>query len=88
MLRRPVEDGFTVPPVVELLAANLTLVTHDKGSRCYANSVIRMWCWMGAHHDRPEEFWGVSSKTTLRTCSGLRSCNQPLPGWGEPTRAT
>ena len=47
-LRRPVDTTPVIPPANELLAANLTLNIHNKGNRCFANSVLRMWCWMGA----------------------------------------
>ena len=61
-LTRPVE----VPPANELLAANLTLNIGNKGYRCYANTVLRLWCWMGAHHPVPQEFWGPSTKLCLQ----------------------
>ena len=66
MLCRPVEQQPEIPPSVELLAANLTLNIHNRGNRCYANSVLRMWCWMGAHHPRPDEFWGASTKLCMQ----------------------
>ena len=53
-------------PAVELMAANLTLCLRNKGNRCYANSVLRMWCWMGAHHSDPAAFWGQSKKLCLQ----------------------
>ena len=53
-LTRPVTQEPDIPPANELLAANLTLNIRNKGNRCFANSVLRMWCWMGAHHDKPE----------------------------------
>ena len=66
MLTRPVEGDVQIPPAVELLAANLTLCLNNKGNRCYANSVLRMWCWMGAHHTDPAAFWGPSKKLCLQ----------------------
>ena len=66
MLTRPVEGDVQIPPAVELLAANLTLCLNNKGNRCYANSVLRMWRWMGAHHSDPAAFWGPSKKLCLQ----------------------
>ena len=66
MLCRPVEGDPKIPPAIELLAANLTLCIHNKGNRCYANSVMRMWCWMGAHHKDPAAFWGQSTKLCVQ----------------------
>ena len=65
-LCRPVETEPAIPPSVELLAANLTLNIHNKGNRCYANAVLRMWCWMGAHHPDPAAFWGPSTKLCMQ----------------------
>ena len=65
-LTRPVSQALDMPPNNELLAANLTLVIRNRGNRCYANSVLRLWCWMGAHHDNPAEFWGASTKLCLQ----------------------
>ena len=62
----PVTQDLDMPPANELLAANLTLNIRNKGNRCYANTVIRMWCWMGAHHDKPAAFWGPSTKLCLQ----------------------
>ena len=56
----------TMPPANELLAANLTLTLSNPGNRCYANTVLRMWCWMGAHHSNPKEFWGPSTNLCLQ----------------------
>ena len=66
MLCRPVEGDINIPPAIELMAANLTLCIHNKGNRCYANSVMRMWCWMGAHHKDPAAFWGPSTKLCMQ----------------------
>ena len=65
-LCRPVEAVPEIPPMAELLAANLTLNIHNKGNRCFANAVLRMWCWMGAHHTNPAEFWGPSTKLCMQ----------------------
>ena len=65
-LCRPVDHQPEIPPAAELLAANLTLCLHNKGNRCYANSVLRMWCWMGAHHPNPADFWGASTKLCMQ----------------------
>ena len=65
-LCRPVDHQHEIPPAAELLAANLTLCLHNKGNRCYANSVLRMWCWMGAHHPNPADFWGASTKLCMQ----------------------
>ena len=66
MLCRPVEHQPDIPPTAELLAANLTLNIQNKGNRCFANAVLRMWCWMGAHHANPAEFWGQSTKLCMQ----------------------
>lgn len=47
MLCRPVVEEPEIPNAIELLAANLTLCVHNKGNRCYADSVLRMRCWIG-----------------------------------------
>ena len=65
-LTRPVTQVIDMPQTSELLAANLTLTIRNPGNRCYANSVLRMWCWMGAHHDKPGEFWGPSTNLCLQ----------------------
>ena len=65
-LCRPVETEPAIPPSVELLAANLTLNIHNKGNRCFANAVLRMWCWIGAHHSDPAAFWGPSTKLCMQ----------------------
>ena len=65
-LTRPVTQVPDMPPTNELLAANLTLTIRNNGNRCYANTVLRMWCWMGAHHERPREFWGPSTNLCLQ----------------------
>lgn len=65
-LCRPVDQEPEIPPSVELLAANLTLNIHNKGNRCFADAVLRMWCWMGAHHPNPAEFWGPSTKLCMQ----------------------
>ena len=65
-LCRPVETEPAIPPSVELLAANLTLNIHNKGNRCFANAVLRMWCWIGAHHPDPAAFWGPSTKLCMQ----------------------
>ena len=65
-LTRPVYHEPEVPPANELLAANLTLNIGNRGNRCYANAVLRLWCWMGAHHQNPKEFWGPSTKLCLQ----------------------
>ena len=65
-LTRPVTQSLNMPPSNELLAANLTLTFQNKGNRCFANSVLRMWCWMGAHHEKPGEFWGPSTNLCLQ----------------------
>lgn len=66
MLCRPVEEEPSIPPAIELLAANLTLCIRNKGNRCYANSVLRMWCWMGAHHENPAAFWRPSTRLCVQ----------------------
>lgn len=43
-LTRPIDHEPEMPPANELLAANLTLNIGNKGNRCYANTVLRMWC--------------------------------------------
>ena len=65
-LTRPVPKVARMPPNNELLAANLTLVIRNRGNRCFANSVLRLWCWMGAHHENPGEFWGASTNLCLQ----------------------
>ena len=60
-LTRMVDHEPQVPPANELLAANLTLTIGNKGNRCYANTVLRLWCLIGAHHADPKEFWGPST---------------------------
>ena len=65
-LTRPVTEFQEMPPNNELLAANLTLTIRNTGNRCFANSVLRIWCWMGAHHERPREFWGPSTNLCLQ----------------------
>ena len=72
-LTRPVSQALDMPPNNELLAANLTLVIRNRGNRCYANSVLRLWCWMGAHHDNPAEFWGPSTKLCLQLLQQMTS---------------
>ena len=65
-LTRLVEHAPLIPPANELLAANLTLTIGNKGNRCYANTVLRLWCWTGAHHSNPKEFWGPSTNLCLQ----------------------
>ena len=65
-LTRPVFHEPEAPPANELMAANLTLNIGNRGNRCYANTVLRLWCWMGAHHQNPKEFWGPSTKLCLQ----------------------
>ena len=90
-LTRPVNQLIDMPQTNELLAANLTLTIRNKGNRCFANSVLRLWCWMGAHHDKPAEFGGPSTNLCLQilqqddlTSFGPRSCSQSLPSWKIP----
>ena len=86
MLCRPVDHEPEIPPSVELLAANLTLNIHNKGNRCFANAVLRMWCWMdipilrtsGAHPQSCAcRFY---SRMTFRTSSGPQSSSLSLQG--------
>ena len=65
-LCRPVQEVPEMPPMAELLAANLTLNLQNNGNRCFANAVLRMWCWQGAHHPNPAEFWGPSTKLCMQ----------------------
>lgn len=65
-LTRPITPVIDMPQTNELLAANLTLTIRNKGNRCFANSVLRRWCWLGAHHDNPAEFWGPSRNLCLQ----------------------
>lgn len=74
-LTRLVDSEPEVPPANELLAANLTLSIGNKGNRCYANTVLRMWCWIGAHHSSPKEFWGPSTKLCLQTPDSATRCH-------------